>query len=150
MFKLTIYEKGYTFKTAKSKINYGNISSLKSEVVAEYEGQEAYKQFWLLRLDKQEQNIQDILKAMYPNYLEILKTEQLKTPDKLWNIAINKLAKLETKFMKECSRCGGTGHYSYNQQIGTKCIKCNGLKYTLPKITNKWLENVTVYFNQKK
>jgi len=147
MFKLTIYENGYIFETEKGKINYGNIPSDISEAT-EFNGQEAYKQFWLLRFNKQDEKVQNILKAVYPNYLERLETEQLKTPDKLWNIAINKLVKLETKFMKECTRCGGTGHYSYNQQIGTKCIKCNGLKYTLPKITKKWLEDVTEYFQK--
>jgi len=146
MFKLTIYEKGYIFETGNSKINYGNIPSYDVEAMAKYEGQEAYKQFWLLRFDKQDENIQNIIKAVYPNYLERLETEQLKTPEKLWSIVINKLAKLENKFMKECSRCECTGHYSYNQQIGTKCMKCNGLKYVLPKITKKWLENVTEYF----
>ena len=24
-----------------------------------------------------------------------------------------------------CSRCGGTGHYSFNQMTGTACFKCN-------------------------
>lgn len=25
-----------------------------------------------------------------------------------------------------CTRCGGTGHFSYNQITGTTCFKCNG------------------------
>jgi len=25
-----------------------------------------------------------------------------------------------------CSRCGGSGHYSYNQRTGTICFKCGG------------------------
>lgn len=31
-----------------------------------------------------------------------------------------------------CSRCGGTGHYSYNPMHGTICFKCHGsgLQYT--------------------
>lgn len=32
-----------------------------------------------------------------------------------------------------CSRCGGTGHYSYNQMTGTRCFKCNGKGQTLTK-----------------
>jgi len=68
---------------------------------------------------------------------EIL-TEDIRMPDKLLNIAINKLAKHEDKHMKTCSRCGGSGHYSYNQMYGTVCFKCNGMKYLLPrKITSK-------------
>jgi ribosomal protein L40E len=30
-----------------------------------------------------------------------------------------------------CSRCGGTGHYSYNQVDGSKCFKCHGSKTKL-------------------
>jgi len=33
----------------------------------------------------------------------------------------------------ECSRCGGTGHYSYNQVSGTRCFKCNGGKNVYTK-----------------
>lgn len=33
----------------------------------------------------------------------------------------------------ECSRCGGTGHYSYNQMDGTRCFKCGGSKKQLTK-----------------
>lgn len=32
-----------------------------------------------------------------------------------------------------CSRCGGTGHYSYNQVDGTKCFKCRGEKMAYTK-----------------
>lgn len=32
-----------------------------------------------------------------------------------------------------CSRCGGTGSYSYCQQYGTTCFKCGGRKVTLTK-----------------
>jgi hypothetical protein len=31
-----------------------------------------------------------------------------------------------------CTRCSGSGHYSYNQMTGTRCFKCggSGLQYT--------------------
>lgn len=32
-----------------------------------------------------------------------------------------------------CSRCGGTGHYSYNQIDGTRCFKCSGAKNVYTK-----------------
>jgi len=32
-----------------------------------------------------------------------------------------------------CSRCGGTGHYSYNQINGTTCFGCNGKGEKLTK-----------------
>lgn len=30
--------------------------------------------------------------------------------------------------MTDCSRCGGSGHFSYNSLTGTTCFKCNGGK----------------------
>lgn len=30
---------------------------------------------------------------------------------------------------KVCSRCGGTGHYSYCTAYGSRCFKCQGAKY---------------------
>jgi len=38
--------------------------------------------------------------------------------------------KIETE---TCSRCGGTGHYSYNQITGTVCFKCSGGKVVYTK-----------------
>jgi len=32
-----------------------------------------------------------------------------------------------------CSRCGGTGHYSYCQRFGTVCFKCRGAKVVYTK-----------------
>lgn len=32
-----------------------------------------------------------------------------------------------------CGRCGGTGHYSYNEISGTTCFGCRGAKYRLTK-----------------
>ena len=32
-----------------------------------------------------------------------------------------------------CSRCGGTGHFSYNQLTGTRCFKCNGNQKSFTK-----------------
>lgn len=38
-------------------------------------------------------------------------------------------------YVKECSRCGGDGHYSYNQITGTRCFGCNGSGRQLVRIT---------------
>lgn len=34
-----------------------------------------------------------------------------------------------------CSRCGGTGHYSFNQISGTVCFGCDGFREIAPKLT---------------
>ncbi|HET9564656.1 MAG TPA: hypothetical protein VFP27_09155, partial [Mycobacterium sp.] len=39
--------------------------------------------------------------------------------------------------MKSCSRCGGSGHYSYCQMYGTTCFKCGGRKRTLSAAGSK-------------
>lgn len=36
-----------------------------------------------------------------------------------------------------CSRCGGTGHYSYCSAYGTMCFKCNGSGNQISKIGSK-------------
>ncbi|MGG1146981.1 hypothetical protein [Bacillus wiedmannii] len=41
-----------------------------------------------------------------------------------------------------CTRCGGTGNYSYNPMHGSTCFKCEGRKYQMPKITKKLLTKV--------
>lgn len=38
-------------------------------------------------------------------------------------------------YVQECSRCGGCGHYSYNQITGTVCFGCDGSGRELPRIT---------------
>lgn len=41
---------------------------------------------------------------------------------------------MKTIFESEtCSRCGGTGEYSYCQRYGTRCFRCSGHKVTLTK-----------------
>lgn len=41
---------------------------------------------------------------------------------------------MELKFEREtCSRCSGSGNYSYCQSYGTTCFKCHGAKEVLTK-----------------
>ncbi len=35
--------------------------------------------------------------------------------------------------IEDCSRCGGSGHYSYCQRYGTRCFKCGGKRWTYTK-----------------
>lgn len=36
-----------------------------------------------------------------------------------------------------CTRCGGTGEYSFNYRDGTRCFKCGGSKYLAPKVSKR-------------
>lgn len=46
-------------------------------------------------------------------------------------------------FGVDCSRCNGTGHYSYNAISGTTCFKCNGAKFEAPKLTGELFASVS-------
>lgn len=51
-----------------------------------------------------------------------------------WNMALG--------FHDTCSRCAGSGQYSYNAKDGTKCFKCGGSGKTAPKLTPQLLADV--------
>lgn len=40
-------------------------------------------------------------------------------------------------YVETCGRCGGSGHYSFNQINGTTCFGCSGSGKRLAKITKK-------------
>ena len=45
---------------------------------------------------------------------------------------------MKLKYHREtCSRCGGTGQYSYCSAYGTMCFKCNGSGNQISKIGSK-------------
>ena len=41
-----------------------------------------------------------------------------------------------------CSRCGGSGHYSYNQMHGTRCYGCDGRGETVKPLTRQLLDEM--------
>lgn len=47
----------------------------------------------------------------------------------------------------ECSRCGGCGHYSYNQMTGSICFKCNGSGKQLTRKGKAALKAITQFFD---
>lgn len=46
--------------------------------------------------------------------------------------------------LRPCSRCGGSGHYSYCAQYGTTCFGCSGtgLAYAVPKHHAAWRDEL--------
>ena len=46
----------------------------------------------------------------------------------------NEKGRLYVKIKMPCPRCGGTGHYSYNQMDGTRCYGCMGNKFITKKV----------------
>lgn len=53
------------------------------------------------------------------------------------------------KFEREtCTRCGGSGHYSYCERYGTTCLKCAGKGEHLTKraaAANKWARDMRTF-----
>lgn len=47
-------------------------------------------------------------------------------------------------YTKECSRCGGSGHYSYNQMHGTMCYGCSGSGKMVVAPTTKLVQEAKV------
>ncbi|GHV06463.1 hypothetical protein FACS1894217_05190 [Clostridia bacterium] len=48
----------------------------------------------------------------------------------------------EWGYIQTCSRCGGSGHYSYNQIDGTRCFKCGGKKTVVMTPTKKLIARI--------
>ena len=46
----------------------------------------------------------------------------------------NEKGRLYVKVKGTCPRCGGSGHYSYNQVDGTRCYGCNGSGVSIQKV----------------
>lgn len=46
----------------------------------------------------------------------------------------NEKGRLFVKVKGACPRCGGSGHYSYNQMDGTRCYGCNGSGISIQKV----------------
>ena len=156
--KLTLYKTGYIFDSGKVMYYSGSTPSAHSSNVTEFElvetleGRPAYVKYWMMQYELISAEHKSIIEAVMGNLTERILTENLRYPEHLLNIAINKLAQHGEKHMKVCSRCGGSGHYSYNQMYGTVCFKCNGMKYLLPserQRTKKWMEQVRETFTQK-
>lgn len=98
---------------------------------------------WKRLEEKEQQLIWAIFgkEALRQTYID--KIETILTPDKLRSKAM-RFAYL-MGWNKPCTRCGGSGHYSYCQRFGTTCFKCDGNKLQTVTPTkreiDKWLKN---------
>jgi len=66
-----------------------------------------------------------------PKSLVIQKPRKKVWEEKLDEVAIELMKQgyiIKKKIPKTCSRCGGTGKYSWNRRTGSVCFKCNGKK----------------------
>lgn len=77
----------------------------------------------------------DNLREHFKNNIEKLKTprELLKTTEQFF---------YKRGWNKPCTRCGGTGNYSYNPIYNTMCFKCKGKKLQFVRPTKRELEKL--------
>ncbi|MBU3173329.1 hypothetical protein [Clostridium estertheticum] len=140
-YEFKIYEDGYKYSTPNSNRSAGNEKTL----INAFKGYDAINEWWEYNFNILENTQKQIIEAVFPD-IHQQGNKRLKQPERVYNVALKRLAKTQEELMKPCSRCGTTGHYSYNQRSGTVCFKCSGLKYTLPKVTAKWITKVHKYF----
>lgn len=72
------------------------------------------------RMTKKQRALTDAAVALF-------NTTEDKIPAVLWALGIR----------QTCGRCGGSGHYSYNQIHGSRCYGCNGRREVAAKLTEE-------------
>lgn len=144
---------GYTVSNGTNEVCHGNTPSAfsllkyphgtKFDLLEEYTGQKAYTKYWKIEFEELIEEEKAILTAVFPKILgDIEKKENIKMPKKALAAAKANILKNHKELMNVCSRCGGSGEYSWNQRDGSRCFKCGGNKYIFPKFTKKYIEKV--------
>lgn len=144
---------GYTVSNGAHEICRGDTPSAfsllhyphgtKFDLLEEYTGQEAYTKYWKIGFEELTEEEKGILTAVFPEILnDVEKKGNVKMPEKALAAAKANILKNHKELMNVCSRCGGSGEYSWNQRDGSECFKCRGKKYTFPKFTKKYIERV--------
>ena len=67
--------------------------------------------------------------------LQAADKNKLKRPDKLLSIAKSNAVKSGFIALEVCSRCCGTGKFSWNSRTGSKCFNCHGHGKKIPSAT---------------
>ena len=151
MSRIEIYENGrliYGEDGIIAKENANNLGAL----VQVIEGDHAVTlHLWLSAFNRLEDGSRSLIKAIFPDIeTQVAQTtRKIKSPDKLLRIAYSFCLNNE-KLRATCSRCDGSGEYSYHPLHGTMCFKCRGSGWQLPRITKKYLELVKAEFEAHK
>lgn len=136
-------ESGYRYSHGNRTCGYGATPNCYSaekgqpQELYRLSGAAAQKQAWTSEFHRMNTDQQRLIAAVFP---DVMTRDNLKPPKTIYEIAVAKIHK--AGLTRVCPRCGGTGNFSYNQIDGTRCFKCGGRKYTLPRITNNFLAEV--------
>jgi hypothetical protein len=149
--KVELYENGqihYVWNEEEKEWqwNYKTAGEL-GKLIREYNQQEWAQRSWCNQWKRLEEKQQDLIFAAFgKNHLrEFYKTDilNLKDPQKLFGAALLFFKKIG--WNKTCTRCGGSGHFSYCERFGTTCFKCEGAKLQIITPTKaqiaRWLKN---------
>lgn len=146
--RLEIYENG-----RKSYTEHGagitGVPDKLGDLLTVIEGDNEVSQFyWNEQYSKLKAGEKQLIQVFYPG-VDTRVTTKTKSPDKLI-ASIYSWCLGKENLRVTCPRCGGTGHYSYNQRDGTKCFKCWGKKFAIPKLSKKWIALVVEEWNSYK
>jgi hypothetical protein len=129
----------------KEYFQHGSSTNLHNlgEKIRVFEDEIEYKKYqWCCQWKKLEEKEQQIIWAIFgkDNLRESFKNniDKIFMPDKLRSKAMRNFYLLG--WNKPCTRCGGSGHYSYCQRFGTTCFKCDGNKLQTVTPTKREIE----------
>lgn len=89
-----------------------------------YNINESRKQSWNLLPEE----ARALIIARWPHFADpdSIDWASKKAPDRLLISAMQSAVYADRSLTTECSRCGGSGQYSFCPQYGTTCFKCQG------------------------
>jgi len=120
----------------KKKVYYHSDSGWETEI-------DFKKRNWSANWEKLKDTEREFILLMFPDVHQWEWSKQdLKSPDRLVIVCLNKAIKEKLVEKRVCSRCGGTGYYSYNYIDGTMCYGCRGTKWQYPRITKKLIKEI--------
>lgn len=96
---------------------------------------EAAARRWDHDWDKLPKAARALVEIAFADELKTMPRHKLKRPQRLVASAKRKGVLLGAIALEYCSRCGGSGRYSFNQIDGDKCFGCHGKGEVVPSTT---------------
>ena len=92
---------------------------------------------WMLEYNEFTKTQKSIIDFQFPELFD-KDLSTIKQPCEIYGMAVRRTVKAKIISWATCTRCDGTGHYSYCSQYGTTCFKCGGQKVAFPTPTKIW------------
>jgi len=88
----------------------------------------------------------EFILLIIPDILERDKSKT-KSPSNCLHVAMRDAVRKGLVDVETCSRCGGGGHYSWNQMHGSVCYGCGGKGKAYPRVTKKLIKEIILRRN---